>query len=438
MAGAVSDAALPKTNALLPRAVGIRGLLRQGAIVFAGSMALGVCGALFQMIASRKLGVETYGTFYTLLSIVAIAGMPGAILAPVIARYAAEFRALHDDAHVRGLIADLVRWTAVAALAYVVLAFALAAPAAGFLHVPVWTLPVAGVIAAVTLGSGVLRAIAQGTQAFATFAASAATEGVAKVLGLVALILVGLGLIGGLLGYGIGAACGLASVAWLLARHYRSVSVCRVRYDWPRVALSTGGAASITLAMTLMGTVDVILVKHYFNPHAAGLYAAAALGGKVLLFLVGFVPMVLLPRVTDNHARGERTRDALWLSIALLVAVAVIGAIALQYCGPLLLHVLVGRNFDAAAPLLLPYALAMIALGVTNVLACYGIATHRLAFIAPLVVGGILTLAAIALAHSTLTLVVRVLLTGNALTCIGVAGAMLVQAPHRAAEVPAA
>ena len=411
-----------------------RGLLQQGAIVFAGSTILGICGFLFQMIASRRLGVETYGTFYTLLSMVIIASVPGALFAPVVTRYCAEFRALHDETHVRGLMADLARWTVYAALAYIALSFVLAAPVAAYLRIPAWTVPAAGAIAAIALGSGMLRAIAQGTQAFTTFALSAASEGFAKVIALAAFVSLGLGLAGGLAGYAAGAIFGFLMVAWLLMRRYAPVGRARVHYDWRRIALSTSGAASITLAMALMGTVDVILVKHFFDAHAAGLYAAAALAGKVLMFLVGFVPIVLLPRVTDHHARGERTRDALMLSIAILAGIALMGGIGLQCCGSQFLRLLVGRSFDAAAPLLLPYALAMVALGLTNVFAYYGIATHRLWFAVPLVSGAVLTLAAIAAIHPSLMSVVQILLAGNALTSLAVVAAMLMQRRHERME----
>ncbi|MGH7737038.1 MAG: oligosaccharide flippase family protein [Candidatus Tyrphobacter sp.] len=401
-----------------------QGLFRQGAIVFAGSAILGACGFVFQMIASRRLGVEAYGTFYTLLSVVIIAGMPGALVGPVIARYCAECRALHDEAHVRGLMTDLIRWILVAAVIYMALSIALALPLGAYLHVPAWTLPVAGIIAAIALASNLLRAVVQGSQAFSSYAVSAASEGVAKVVALIALIAAGLSLVGGLVGYSVGVVFGLLTVAWLLERQHAGVAPVRIRYDWRRIALSAGGAASITIATTLIGTVDVIIVKHFFEPYAAGLYAAAALAGKVLMFLVGFVPIVLLPRVTDHHARGEQTRGALLAGVMVLVGVALAGGIGLQCCGSAFLQLLVGHRFAAAASLLLPYAMAMVALGLTNVLAYYGIATHRLAFAVPLVAGATLTLVAVTLMHSSLAVVVQVLLIGNVVTCAAVAAAV--------------
>lgn len=403
------------------------GLLRQSAVVFAGSTMLGICGFLFQMLASRRLGVEEYGSFYVLLSVIIVAGVPAALASPVIARYAAEFKALHDDSHVRGLMTDVSRWTLMGVAGYVFLSYALSALCSWYLHVPTWTLPIAGVVGSIMLASGAFRAVAQGTQSFAAFAISSGVEGIAKVGALALLVVLGLGLLGGLLALAFGAAVGLAAVFWMLVRRYGSAARTAVRYDWRRILLSAGGAASITSAMALIGTVDVILVKHYFDARAAGLYAAAALGGKILLFFVGFVPTVLLPRATERHARGERSSDTLWMGVAVLAAAAIAGGIAFHYCGVVILHVLVGLKFDAAAPLLVPYGLAMLVLGLSNVLGCYGIATHRLAFAAPLAAGMALTLGAIAVMHPSLAAVVRTLLLGNVLTCVAVAIALSAQ-----------
>jgi O-antigen/teichoic acid export membrane protein len=406
-------------------------MLRQGAIVFAGSMSLAACGFIFQMIASRRLGVEEYGTFYTLLSIVVVAGLPGAILSPVVARYAAEFRALHDDAHVHGLMLDVTRWTTIVALSYIVIGFIIAVPLASYLRVPAWTIPAASVIASVWLASTILRAVAQGTQDFASLSISNSAEGVAKVGALAALLLAGFGLRAGLFGLAVGAVIGLVIVAWALSRRYAAKERCRVHYDWQRIGRCAAAAASMTLATTLIGSVDVVLVKHYFSAYEAGLYAAAALGGKIVFFSIGFVPTVLLPRLTDRYSRGLRTREALWTGIGALVIIALASSAGLNDFGSRVLGLLVGHAFSHAVPLLLPYALAMAALGLANLLACYGIATHRAGFAIPALAGTLLTLLAITLVHPSLSVIVRTMLIGNTATCAAVTAMTFLSGPRR-------
>jgi O-antigen/teichoic acid export membrane protein len=172
----------------------------------------------------------------------------------------------------------------------------------------------------------------------------------------------------------------------------------------------------------------VVLVKHFFDANQAGIYSAASLGGKVLLYFVGFVPTILVPQATERHVRGERTRYALAACIVVLVGIGVAGVIALKFFGIVLLHALVGHEFDAAASLLLPYGVAMVCLALSGMLGSYGIATHRIAFAVPLLCCIVGTLVSIALFHQTLAQVVTAVAIGNAVTVCAVAMTIAVQA----------
>ena len=413
-------------------------MLRQGALVFFAMMVLNIGGFVFHAVASRRLGVAEYGVLYTLISGCTIAAVPAAVAVPVIARFAAEFRVLHDERHVRRLILDIVRLFGGLAVLYVVLAIATMNPVGAFLHVPVWTVPLVALMGGGMLFSGVLRGVAQGTQNYGAFTVSCVTDGFSKVLALLVFMVLALGLLGGVLGFAAGIFGGAAAVGIALFKRYGTVGVCEIRYDWRRIALSGAGAAAITIAGALMGSVDVVLVKHFFDANQAGMYSAASLGGKVLLYFVGFVPTILLPQATERHVRGERTRYALAACVAILVGIGIAGVVALKFFGIVLLHALVGHAFDAAAGLLLPYSTAMVCLALAGMLGSYGIATHRIAFAMPLVLCVLGTLVSIALFHQTLSQVVTAVAVGNAVTACAVAATIGVQAALGARSAAAA
>lgn len=399
-------------------------LLSSGALVFASSMVLNVGGFIFHAVASRKLGVAEYGALYALISVYSLAAMPVLVFAPVIVRFAAEFRAIHDDGHVRGLVALIARWFGIIGVAYIVVSFAFNSQLAAFLHVERWGIPTVGVLAAVGLFSNAMRSLAQGTHDFKGFAVSTVAEGVAKVVAIVAFAAVGLTLLRGVLGFLIGLTIGALIMSVPLFVRYHRVAPLAVRLDWPRIWITVWGAASLAITTGLVGYADVVLVKHYFPPHAAGLYSAASLGGKILLYFVGFVPAVLIPHATDRFTRGERTRGTIWASLGFIAIAGVVGVIFYRFLGLHLLHALVGTAFDEALPLLVEYAAAMALLAATSALGSYGIATHRLGFAAPLVVGAFVTLAAIAAWHPNLQFVVSELVLGNVAMFAVVAAAL--------------
>ncbi len=402
-------------------------LLKQSLLVFSAGMVLNVCGFIAHAVASRQLGVTIYGGLYALINAAVIAAFPAAFVAPVVAQLAAEFRALHDDGHLRGLSDGVSAAFAKLGAFYLILASIGAVPFARFLHVPVWSVPIVGLLAAVTLFVSALRAVAQGTQDFFGYAVSNSVEGIAKVCGIGLLIAIGLKLGGGIVGFLLGPLCALGYLAWRLRKRYARAQPHSVRYDWRRILNAGAGAAAATIAVTLMGSADVVLVKHFFDAHSAGLYAAASLGGKILLYLAGFIPTVLLPQAADRHARGAQTREVLAGSLSMFALVALFGLLVFRFFGTQVLHALVGRAFDAASPLLVTYGLAMVMLALTNALTYYGIATHRLGFTVPLFLCTFGTLGAIAMVHTSLATVVEIMVVGNFVAAVAVAVALFAQ-----------
>ncbi|MGB6522644.1 MAG: hypothetical protein WBE83_12825, partial [Candidatus Cybelea sp.] len=259
-------------------------IVKQSLLVFTAGTVVNLCGFIAHAIASRQLGVTEYGGLYALINAALIASLPAAFVAPVVAQLAAEFRALHDDGHLRGLTDSIAGGFGKLGGLYLVVATIGAVPFAHFLHVPVWSVPFVGLLAGVTLFVNALRAIAQGTQDFVGYGFSNAAEGLAKVIGISLLIGLGLRLGGGIVGFALGPACALIYLGMRLKRRYAVSEPRVVPYDWKRILNAGAGAAAATIAIALMGSADVILVKHYFAPHEAGLYAAASLGGKMLLY----------------------------------------------------------------------------------------------------------------------------------------------------------
>jgi O-antigen/teichoic acid export membrane protein len=415
-----------------PALFGSRAIANASALVFAASMVLSIGGFLFHAIASRRLGVADYGSFYALISLLGIGGLPIAVFTPVVTRYSAEFAALHDDGHVRGLIGLILRIFAVFGAIYVVGGIALSQTVAAYLHVATWQISIVGVMLAVSVASGTLRAIGQGVHAYGAFAASLAGEGIFKVIVLALVALLGVTIAGATGAFLCGLVAGAVFIAIPLFRAYGGVAPSPILLDWKRIFATIGGAAVLTLTMTCIGFADVLLVKHFFPAADAGLYAAASLCGKILLYFVGFVPAILIPQATHRHARKESTRRILWAAIAFVGAVSIVGVLAYGAFGAVLLHVLVGHEFDGALQFLPTYAAAMAALAMTNCLCSYGMATHRLGYAAPLLIATAGTLALIAFVHPSLTVVVKELLIGNLAMVACVAVPLAVQGARKA------
>ena len=65
-----------------------------------------------------------------------------------------------------------------------------------------------------------------------------------------------------------------------------------------------------TLCLTVLGYANQPMVKHFLPAHEAGLYGAASLAGKIVLYGLSFVPLLILPKAAARAARGQSLRSS--------------------------------------------------------------------------------------------------------------------------------
>jgi O-antigen/teichoic acid export membrane protein len=388
-------------------------------------MAANVFNYLFNFAISRRLGVEGFATLASLVGGFMILSIPANIINLVVVKYASEFHATEDAARLRRLASVVFKFGALACVAIFALGVLFRSAAASFLKIPnddAVTLSLAIIaIAFITPG---MRGILQGKQDFAKFSISTTLEIFVKVALGVALVYAGFGVFGALAGWICGTIVGLAYTVWAVrTRGGEVVQPVRLRMDLRRLAQTTLGVALATGTLTILSFMDVVVVKHFFAAHDAGLYAAVNLTGKVVLFFVGFLPMILLPKAVAAVQRRENPTPLLLQAAA---GTAVMAGAVLAVFGLVpatILRFVAGSAFVSAAPYVLQYDAAMALLAIVTLLVNYRIGLHRFGFLYGLIAVLVAEVLAIALWHTTLWDVIHVLLGGNALAivvcCVG-------------------
>jgi len=394
---------------------------RHGAIVFASSMTVNALNYVFHVLMTRRLGVDSYGELYALLSTLILFSVPTSVLTMVVVRYAAEFRAVEDHARLGALAAWLLRRTTLVAAVVILAGFVLQMPVAGYLHLTdSREVVVTAAVLALSFMGPTVRGILQGIEAFPQFAASTLIEGFGRVLLGVGLAYAGMGVTGALLGQAFAMALGLAYTWFALRRRLPHVDG-PLHVDLRRLVQTTAGITTAMLGLSILSSADLLLVKHYFSPYDAGLYSAVSLVGKVLFFTVGFIPTVVLPKATARVSRGESPISVLVQAAVAICGLCVVGLGVLYFVPAFAVRVMSGTAFLAAAPYVFTYGIAMAMLGAVTVVVNYKIGLHRFDFLAPLLVVTAAEVGTICLLHANLWVVVRVVAAGNVLalaTCL--------------------
>ena len=136
--------------------------------------------------------------------------------------------------------------------------------------------------------------------------------------------------------------------------------------------------ANITFAA--MTQLDMVLVNWYFSSSNAGLYAAASVLGKAVLYIPGGLIAVLFPMVSEDHAKGACSLAL--LRQALLVTILVCGSVAVLYWvfGDSIILILYGKKYDGAGEILRWYGLAILPLTIVVIAEQYLIAKAQILF----------------------------------------------------------
>ncbi|MFY7911982.1 MAG: oligosaccharide flippase family protein [Emticicia sp.] len=121
----------------------------------------------------------------------------------------------------------------------------------------------------------------------------------------------------------------------------------------------------------LINNSDIILVKHFYQPFEAGLYAALALIGRIVYFGTWTVVTMLFPIVIKLEKEGKSHTKYFFGGLG-LVAIMATFIVGFCYFFPdFLISVLFGKDYLSIAPLLWKYAVATALFACSNVFVYY-------------------------------------------------------------------
>ena len=169
----------------------------------------------------------------------------------------------------------------------------------------------------------------------------------------------------------------------------------------PDARTLSAGAAFIGFAV--LSNLDVVLAKVFLSPHDSGLYAALSTIGKIILFLPAAVAVVMVPNAAKarlDHGSSARVLRVSALFVGLTVLLASIPAIVAPR---LLISVMFGHKYLAAASGVLPIVVAGAGLAMTYLLVVYSVAIRDRRWVLLLVCGVIFQIAGIATFHDSPT-----------------------------------
>ena len=366
-------------------------LLGGSLTLLAGSGLVGITNLVYNVVTARLLGPTGFAHATAVYTLLMLASAITLSFQVVCAKYVANHENPEDKATI---FAAVQRRAWIAGIALGSVLFLCNRALMAYLNLPNQDL-----ISLLALGTafyiplGARRGYIQGIHAFRSLAFNFLLEGVVRLGGAFALIRLGLGVRGAV----------LASVIAVIASYFfaqTSAASNLVRSNTISISFGEGLQAIVFFSgQVVINNFDIVLVKHFFAPDQAGIYAAVSLVGRLVNMCAWSVVNTMFPVSAAAPSSDREARPVLFMSLTMVFLILSALILGLWAVPNFLWRTLFGTHFEVAnygglAALLILYAVTTGIYSLSSVMITYEMSRKiantswvQLAFSAAVVLG---------------------------------------------------
>ncbi len=376
-------------------------------VLFAGSVLVGGVNYVYQFLMARMLPVDKYGELQSLLAILAVIAVFSNAISFIITKYSADFAAKQEWHKVYSLVIVFSQKIFLASGIGLIVYVLLSGHIATFLNLSsrfeVILLAVAlifGFTSSVTLG------ILRGLEKFKEVSLILFCIALVKLIFSLFLLKLGLSVDGAVGAVGIAAVVGYGisfyPIKFLYGKKREPVGGKKIFiYSLPVLAS--------LLFTTLLWSMDMILVKHFFASETAGEYAALSMLGHILFFVLGPIGLVMFPLAAKAEANNEYPAKILKKALYLTVILGFLQISFFSLFPQLVIHFLVSDKFLSLVPYVGWFTFSMLLYSLVTLISSYFLAVGKTKSVWILFLGALTQIILLVLFHDTMWNIVWVM-----------------------------
>lgn len=385
-------------------------LIRDNIVLSIGMFFVGFAGYVFHFMMGRYLEPVEYGILGSMLAIIYMILIITNVIQTSITRFTSKFKIENNYGKISFLLKSSLKKIGVYSLVFALL-FILFTPLIGkFLKIddlmPIYLISIFVILGLLT---PITRGILQGTQKFSSLSFSYMIEGVTKIILGVIAIFMGLRVNGAVLAIVLSYLVPLIIIFIplrdILKKPVEKFKTKKV-YFYSIPILIT-----ITL-ITLMYSIDMLLVKHFFTGTEAGYYSALSILGKVIFFTSTPISYVMFPKVIElyEHKKSKEQTHLLYKSMIIILGLSIPVNLFYFIFPEFTISLLFGQKYLIITPLLGVFGVMMTLLSLIYLISFYNLAVHNNKFIIILFLSLITEVLLISLFHESLAQIAYILL----------------------------
>ncbi len=229
------------------------------------------------------------------------------------------------------------------------------------------------------------------------------------------------------LGFKVGGAMWAIFIAQLLTWTYATYAAKKVGYHRPHAKLLAPPNFRLVFpelryallvlvsfgAITLLSSLDVFVVRHFFSPQVAGEYAGISTVAKIIFFFTASVAQVMFTSI-KMKGHWRENRRLLVRSFGLVAGLGGVALLLFSLFPKQIVGLLMGSAYTAYASLLSLLSVAMLGFALLNVIVTYYVALRIYAISIILIAGLLFVGVLMAMHHGSLRAVINNLIAACA------------------------
>ena len=353
-------------------------LIRDSFILFISTLGVSLAGFFYHFYMGRVLGPEQYSILGALFSLIYIILVPFQVIQTSITNFVARFKAKKQDNKINTLFIRSLKKLTLYSLVLMII-FAIASKfIAEFLHIQIKYILLILPLILLSFLLPVSRGLMQGSQLFKGLGINMTIEGLSKVIFGILLVIIGFGIFGAIFAIILSFLLPLIGSLFVLRSYLKKKKSKIISKDIYSYAIP------VTLALLIFTgfySIDIFIIKHFFNEAEAGLYVALSYIGRIIFFATQSIALVMFPKSVENFTIKKINFKILDKALILVSIVGSLGVLFYLLFPKFVINILYGKEYLNISNLVWLFGLAMLFFSLVYVLILYNLSINKRKFI---------------------------------------------------------
>ena len=390
-------------------------LIKSGIIILIASAIFNITNFFYHFLSARMLGPAEYSIVASLFSIAYLIAIISTTIQNTATKFTADFNAKKETDKIACFFRRGTNKLLIFSVPALILYLILSPFIAQFLKISVIPVLILSPLIILSILVPLNRGILQGLQKFKSLGANIVIEGAVKLISAFILIYIGLKASGAIAAVSI--ALAVAFILTFPSLNLKKSKKTAIKLESKEIYKFTIISFIALFLMTMIYSIDVFLVKHFFSADNAGQYAVLSLLGKIVFFGATAIGLVMFPKISGLKA--EKDRKAIFRKSMLFTFLISFVIVAVYFLfSNLIINIIFGSQYADIIPILGFFGIFMLFFSLAYICVLNKLATGKKRFIWNILAAVILEIILISIFHSSIEQIVTILISLNALLLI--------------------